>query len=132
MVKYRIFGVFILILIFQSDLCLFAQKTTQISPGNIVFISDTQAPLWFESIYLKDNHNTEATRAILNDIPNQKPLSVNFIGDVVNMGCNNKRWRLIDSSLVKLHAAGYSTHACLGNHELMRNKKEGEFLFLII
>jgi Icc-related predicted phosphoesterase len=116
--------------LFLSSSLLYAQQENTAPSCRLVFISDTQAPMWVETLKLKRNRNEEATRMLLEDVLAQKPSALYFTGDVVNMGYKNDRWTLIDSSLNKTCAAGISTHACLGNHDVMRNAKAGEKNFL--
>ncbi len=97
------------------------------TPGKVVaYISDTQAPMWIEDVYMKSNRNTEATRILINDIAKQRPMELYFLGDITNLSCRNDRWSSIDSCLVMCQSSGVGVHACLGNHELMKRKKTGE------
>jgi hypothetical protein len=105
---------------------LFSQTDTTSSSGEIAIISDLQEPMRIEEIYLKSNHNTKATRMLLHDIETRKPAQIYLLGDIVNLSFKNKRWELIDSCLTIFRTDGIPVHACLGNHELMENKKTGE------
>ncbi len=82
--------------------------------------------MWIEDVFLKSNRNTEATRILINDIAKRNPSQLYFLGDITNLSCRNNRWESIDSCLVICQSSGLPVHACLGNHELMKNKKEGE------
>jgi Icc-related predicted phosphoesterase len=103
-----------------------AQTSVEVPLRKIAFISDTQAPMWIEDVFLKSHNNEVATEILLNDAVNKKPDLVIFPGDLVNLGCNQKRWKMIDSCLLKFSKAGIPYHGCLGNHELMKRKKKGE------
>ena len=103
----------------------FPADTSASSPP-LVFISDTQAPRWGETLLLKTNHNEAATAALLRDIPRLSPDAVFFLGDVVNLSRKERRWQHLDSTLAAYRSAGIPVHACLGNHELMGNSEKGE------
>jgi len=114
-----------LLLFLFIPMLLHAQHDT-LPSSRLAFISDTQEPMWIENIYLSGNSNSEATRILMKDILLQKPASLYLLGDVVNRSRSQQRWQLMDSCLNSLHSAGIPTFACLGNHELMGNAKEGE------
>lgn len=95
----------------------------------IGFISDTQAPMWVETIVLKSNHNETATGKVFHDIVKTKPSSLFILGDVVNLSCKEKRWRVMDRYLDSCRQAGVAVSALLGNHDVMRNAKKGESNF---
>jgi len=92
----------------------------------VVYISDTQAPMWIEDVFLKSDRNTEATRILINEIAKKNPARLYFLGDITNLSCKDNRWESIDSCLVVCQTSGIPVHACLGNHELMSNKEAGE------
>src|SRR5438552_135309 len=92
----------------------------------LAYISDTQAPMWFEGIYMESHDNVKATRLLLEDLVNRKPLQAFILGDAVNLGYRENRWTIIDSALTRLRSGGRPVHACLGNHELMGKKAAGE------
>ncbi len=94
--------------------------------GEIIFISDTEAPLGIERIYHKTNHNETATRALLSNIIEKHPKAVFVTGDLVAQGSSEKSWKTIDSALVRLHNQNISVHAILGNHELLFNATKGQ------
>ena len=106
---------------------VFAQNDS--ASSKFVFISDTQAPMWIEDLFLKSDENVKATEILLNDIPNQNPDEIYFLGDIVNLGYKDNRWGSIDSCIFRIRSSGLDIHACLGNHELMGNSKKGEANF---
>jgi predicted phosphodiesterase len=108
-----------------------AQQAAPAPSCHLDFIADTQAPLWFEDIYLTSNRNTEATRILMNDILIQKPAALFHLGDVVSLSSSNRQWEFMDSCLASLRAAGLPAYACLGNHELMGNARVGEKNFQV-
>jgi hypothetical protein len=111
-------------------LLLHGQQDTMPS-SRLAFISDTQAPRWIDEVLLTSNRNVEATRLLVDDIVHQKPSSLYLLGDVVNLSRSDIHWEFMDSCLSVLHSAGIPTEACLGNHELMGNAKEGEKKFQV-
>lgn len=100
----------------------FAQK-------EIAFVSDTQAPMWVETLALKPNQNERATGLIFHDILTQKPTSLFILGDVVNLGFKEKRWKKMDLYIDSCRKAGIKVSALLGNHDVMRNANRGERRF---
>jgi len=91
----------------------------------LVFISDTQAPIWSERILLEGYRNTEATDSLFNDIIKRKPVSLFILGDLVGIGSDEKLWEDIDDNLALLKEAKITTHAIPGNHEYMFSAKNG-------
>lgn len=85
----------------------------------IIFASDTQAPMWVETLWLKSSHNRTATKKIFSDIQQQQPSHVFILGDVVNLGYSNRQWKPIDRYLKSLRGEGVKVDAILGNHEVM-------------
>ena len=102
----------------------------QTLPSNeIVFVSDTQEPMWIENVFLKANQNKRATKMIFQDIGKNEPRAVYILGDVVSLGFKNKRWKNIDEYIAALQKKGIDVHAVLGNHDVMRKPKRGESNF---
>lgn len=95
----------------------------------IVFASDTQAPMWIETLWLKAHHNRDATKKLFGEIADRKPGSVFLLGDVVNLGYSRRQWKPMDGYLQHLHSEGIAVHAVLGNHEVMGRAKKGEQQF---
>ncbi len=94
--------------------------------NSLLFISDTQAPMWVETLWLPTHHNTEATAALFDDIV-VRPASDLFItGDVVNLSCKARRWQVMDTLIARTRRSGKRVHGLLGNHEVMRNAAKGE------
>lgn len=92
----------------------------------IAFVSDTQAPMWVETIALKPNHNVEATGLLFHDILRQKPSYLFILGDVVNLSYKEKRWENMDRYLDSCRHDGIVVSALLGNHDVMTNASKGE------
>jgi hypothetical protein len=95
----------------------------------IAFASDTQAPMWVETLWLKANNNRQATKKVFEDIMKKRPGSLYLLGDVVNLGYSNRQWKPIDRYLAGLRNEGVGVHAILGNHEVMGQSMEGQRKF---
>jgi UDP-2,3-diacylglucosamine pyrophosphatase LpxH len=107
-----------------------AQSNNQDSSNyTIAFVSDTQAPLGIEKIYLKANNNTLATKMIFQDLVNHKPKQVFILGDVVAIGSKERKWTEMDQYLKELRNGSTTVTAILGNHDVMMNAKKGEATF---
>jgi 3',5'-cyclic AMP phosphodiesterase CpdA len=98
-------------------------------PLEIVFISDTQAPLWVETLALPEDGNREATVRLFRDIGERDPSSVFVLGDVVNLGFDEGEWRFIRPLVGDLRSKGIAVSAILGNHEVMFDAGAGERKF---
>jgi UDP-2,3-diacylglucosamine pyrophosphatase LpxH len=92
----------------------------------IVFVSDTQQPMWEEELFLHYDHNLEATAMIFSDILKQAPLAVYFLGDVVAWGYKSSKWTKVDAFLESCHKKGIRTFGLLGNHDVMGEAVKGE------
>jgi hypothetical protein len=95
----------------------------------IAFVSDTQAPMWIENVFLKANQNVKATRLIFEDIVKAKPMALYLLGDIVSLGYRNKKWKSIDEYIALCRDQGIEVHGLLGNHDLMGRPKRGEINF---
>lgn len=95
----------------------------------MAFASDTQKPMWVETLFLKSNHNRQATEKIFNEFGQLKPKAVFLLGDVVNLGYSNKQWKDMSGYLKGLRKEGIAVHAALGNHEVMGQARKGENKF---
>ena len=92
----------------------------------IVFVADTQAPIWVETLVLKNRGNIQATELILKNIISRKPGCVFFLGDLVSLGYLGSAWKLIDNYVARMKHEKISVHAIMGNHELMARYRTGE------
>jgi hypothetical protein len=104
-------------------------NSTDTSGKEIVFASDTQAPMWVETLLLKRNNNRLATKDIFDNILTRHPAAVYLLGDVVSMGSSNKQWRPMDAYLQRLRSKGIKVNASLGNHEVMGRSRTGQRKF---
>ncbi len=63
----------------------------QAQSKSIAFISDTQAPMMVEKLWLKSHHNEKATEALFREIVTRKPSQLFMLGDVVSLGYKKKK-----------------------------------------
>ena len=91
----------------------------------ILFLSDTQAPMWVERLVLRAHQNTKATTTIFNEIIRIKPAVLYWLGDIVSLGYRNNKWRIIDQFLLKCTEVGTAVYAIMGNHDVMGRPKKG-------
>lgn len=99
------------------------------SQPEIAFVSDTQAPMWVETLALKSNRNVEATALVFDDILSQRPSSLVILGDVVTLGYKEKKWSRMDRYLDSCRTSGIQVSALLGNHDVMTRSRKGETQF---
>lgn len=136
-----IIGIFVLSLIFIMFQLPWPVKTERNHPiieridslnreGEIIFLSDTQEPIWVETILLDENSNLIARDQIFSEIISQKPAKVVHLGDIVALGYYDEDWRPIDNYLKKLLEENIEFYPTLGNHELMFFSEMGEKNFL--
>jgi hypothetical protein len=102
-----------------------AQSQTTTDSSALCFASDTQAPMWVETLFLKKNNNKNATKKLFTAIGEQKPAALFIMGDVVNLGYSNRQWKPMDGYLKDLRSKNISVYAALGNHEVMGQAKKG-------
>lgn len=98
--------------------------------AGIAFISDIQAPIFFERLVLPSDRNTEATRALLHDILRKRPARVFLLGDLTSMGFHESAWETIDAFLDSLRAVRTGADAVLGNHEFLLYPSQGAMQFM--
>jgi len=105
-----------------------AQPTAESVPPatRLAFISDTQTPLWVESIFVGADRNEEATDSLFADILRVHPATLFMLGDLVSLGAHEGAWEKIDRDIRAARTAGIPVHAILGNHELMFYPRTGE------
>lgn len=99
------------------------------SQNQIVFVSDTQAPMWVEKVVLGSNQNIRGTGMVFHDILKQRPTSLIILGDVVSVGHKVKTWSKIDRYLDSCRREGIKVSALLGNHDVMTRPRKGETQF---
>jgi len=94
---------------------------------SIIFISDTQAPMRFEKMFMQSYRNEEATKILLDAIVRDSTVaSVFLLGDVTAMGSFDYNWTLIDSFLTCLKIRQVSAYVAAGNHDYLLSPSAGE------
>lgn len=91
----------------------------------IAFASDTQEPMWIETLWLKTDHNLQATKMIFENVDSLRPKAFFILGDVVSLGKSKKAWKNIDGYIGQAVKDSIPVYATLGNHEVMFNAKKG-------
>ena len=92
----------------------------------ILFLSDTQAPMWVEKLVLRTHNNTKATQAIFDEIIRLKPAVLYWLGDIVSLGYRKNKWRIIDQFLTSCTTVSTAVYAIMGNHDVMGRPRKGE------
>lgn len=122
--RFLFFCCFILFCMLQNAL---AQDTTASSKEVFAFISDTQSPMWIESIALKRNQNERATRMLFDHILADSSIQAVFnFGDVTAHSASDKSWKSMDSVLLRAKQRRLPMYAAIGNHDYMFSAEEGE------
>lgn len=91
----------------------------------ILFLSDTQAPMWVEKLVLRTHQNSKATQAIFREILKIRPDVLYWLGDIVSLGYKNNKWRTIDEFLQQCTEARTAVYAIMGNHDVMGRPRKG-------
>lgn len=91
----------------------------------ILFLSDTQAPMWVERLVLRTHQNTKATQAIFAEIIRIHPAVLYWLGDIVSLGYRNRKWRIIDQFLLQCTEVKTAVYAIMGNHDVMGRPRKG-------
>lgn len=105
-------------------LCINAAFAQQ-KPPLLAFASDTQEPMWVEKLFLKADHNLEATQMIFKEVGARRPLAFFILGDVVSSGKKARAWKNIDLYMGQASKDSIPVYATLGNHDVMFNAKKG-------
>ena len=92
---------------------------------DILFLSDTQAPMFVERLVLRTHQNTKATTIIFAEILRVRPPVLYWLGDIVSLGFRNDKWPLIDRFLAGCRDAGTAVYAIMGNHDVMGRPRKG-------
>jgi predicted phosphodiesterase len=107
------------------------KETFTQTPQNdtLIFVSDTQAPLFAETLIHKTPFNQKATKMIFDDILSKRPQNVFLLGDIVAAGSKPRRWLPVDKFLDSIRRNNGNVWACLGNHEYIYNARSGVSAF---
>ncbi|MGD0783243.1 MAG: metallophosphoesterase [Candidatus Aminicenantales bacterium] len=92
----------------------------------ILFLSDTQAPMFWETLILPRTRNDEARQKILELVLGEAdPAAVFHLGDVVARASEEEDWKPIDDFLTRLRARKVPVYGAMGNHEYLLTSTEG-------
>ena len=92
----------------------------------LAFISDTQTPTWYESIFLRRDDNEAARDELFRDILHDTTIAAVFhLGDLTEAGSRPSAWGWIDHALHALDSARLPLYLTPGNHEYMWSSEEG-------
>ncbi len=83
--------------------------------STVIFISDTQQPLWIETLRLHATNNEEATQRLFSAIQHETTAVALFhLGDFSSIGMFDASWQPFDAFQRSLHIPIYPV---LGNHD---------------
>lgn len=100
------------------------------STNEIIFLSDTQSPIWVERIWLNENDNELARRKIFTEILKENSGAVFHLGDLTEFGFRESSWESSDNFIDSLSILGIPFYPTLGNHELLLFPSMGKAKFL--
>ncbi len=94
--------------------------------NRLLFLSDTQAPSFFETLFVRPDHNEEATQKIFDRAAQEKDLAAAFmLGDVTRAASNENNWAMVDGFLAKLKTESVPAFAAIGNHDYSWTSQNG-------
>jgi UDP-2,3-diacylglucosamine pyrophosphatase LpxH len=93
--------------------------------ADILFLSDTQEPMFVERLVLKTHQNTKATTTIFAEILRIHPPVLYWLGDIVSLGFRDNKWPIIDRFLDSCRKVGTAVYAIMGNHDVMGRPRKG-------
>lgn len=81
----------------------------------VIFVSDTQQPLWIETLRLQEHHNEHATRKLYHAIAHDSSADAIFhLGDITALGMFDSYWKDFDLFHSSLRIPFYPV---IGNHD---------------
>ena len=116
---YKYFNSLFYIIVLQLINISYAFPQIERNQQKIYFISDIQAPLPAEKIFLNAYRNEEARDSLFSDIIFQHPENLFMLGDLTSRGSNEKAWAPVDALLKSLKKINTKVYAIPGNHEYM-------------
>lgn len=82
---------------------------------SIIFVSDTQQPIWVETLLLQEHDNEKATRMIYRTIERETTaVGIFHLGDITSVGMVDSYWKSFDEFQKKIHVPIYPA---IGNHD---------------
>ncbi len=98
--------------------------------GCIVFMSDTQSPMWLETLLLRTDENEKATRKLMLEVARDSACSaVVHLGDITSRGGCEAEWQAFDVLSAPLRRAGTAFFPIPGNHDYYFNEKSARRSF---
>ena len=110
--------VIILIVDQDSNAPRFVQPTETANSNRVIFLSDSQDPIWIETFFVQENNNIQAKEMIFSEILKLSPSAVFHLGDLIALGFWRNEWAPIDSFTSSLKKHNIEFYPILGNHEL--------------
>ncbi len=110
-----------------------AQPTPRPVDGDaaLLFVADTQTPMWLESLVLKTDDNETARAAVFTAMAAEREAAAVFhLGDITGLGSSSSAWREMDTEFAKLRAARLPLYPIFGNHDYMLFAGKGKSNFL--
>lgn len=96
------------------------------SQSKLIFLSDTQEPLWIEKLFIKTANNSLATASIFSNILSEQNADAVFhLGDLTPLGSFEWEWNKIDGFVSRLKKRNIPFYPLMGNHEYMLFSSEG-------
>ncbi|MFZ4621746.1 MAG: metallophosphoesterase family protein, partial [Bacteroidota bacterium] len=81
----------------------------------LLFISDSQHPLWIETLKLKEQDNERMAQRLFSFMAKETTASALFhLGDITSMGMWNSSWKSFDTLRALLK---FPVYPAFGNHE---------------
>lgn len=89
-------------------------------PSSMIFVGDTQGPIWFETLRLAADDNERVPWAIFRAIARDASCAAVFhLGDLTALGSYATYWETFDEDAEPLRSAGIPLYPAAGNHEYM-------------
>ena len=85
----------------------------------VSFVSDSQSPIFIETLRLPSNNNDRAREMIYTQLLADRPNGIFHLGDMIAFGFYESTWRSTDGFLSRASAMHIPVFPTLGNHELM-------------
>ena len=102
---------------------LAAQVTvTATAARKILLLSDTQSPMWIETLLLPKHENDKARDMILTAVASDSAVSaVVHLGDITESASDESAWKVFERFAEALQARRIPLYPAIGNHEYMLN-----------
>jgi 3',5'-cyclic AMP phosphodiesterase CpdA len=85
----------------------------------VLFVSDSQSPIFIEKVKLPSNNNERAREMIFSQMLAERPDGIFTLGDMVSIGLYHRTWVALDDFLDRARKARIPVFPILGNHEVM-------------